>query len=352
MVYAALLFWGVLTIWVQERWAWSMFQTGMFALAAWRGFRLSPALIPLAAAALWPLLQLALGTTVSPGAAVESALDWFTFLVVFAVGSEVLAAARAREQFLRAAVLFGGALAVVSVAQQYTAHGKVFWLFASGYTEDVLGPFVNRNQYAALMELLLPVALYRRSWPAAAVLFASVAVSSSRAGFALAALEVMVVLAILNRRRMVLLPVAAAVLAAGWLSLHTRFAAPETLRIEGVRASLQMIADRPWTGFGLGTWPVIYPRYASYDPGVFFNQAHNDWLQWAAEGGVPFALLLVAFTALVWRRAIPSVYGLGTAAFLLHALVDYPMQRPALAAWFFAIAAAAWRYRSERQSPD
>ena len=106
-----------------------------------------------------------------------------------------------------------------------------------------------------------------------------------------------------------------------------------------------MIRDRPWTGFGLGTWPIVYPRYASFDPGVFLNQAHNDWLQWAAEGGLPFVLLFAIFTALLWKRAIPSIYGLGTVAFLLHALVDYPMQqRPALAAWFFAIAAAAVKF--------
>jgi hypothetical protein len=33
---AALLFWAILTIWVTERWAWGVFQLGIFALAAWR----------------------------------------------------------------------------------------------------------------------------------------------------------------------------------------------------------------------------------------------------------------------------------------------------------------------------
>ncbi len=351
--YAALLFYGILTLWVQERWAWSLFQAGMFALAAWRGYRLSLAAIPLAAATLWSLLQLTFGTTVSRGSTFDAALDWFTFLVVFAIGSEVLADARVRQQFLRMAALFGGALAIVSVAQQYTSHGKVFWLFASGFSTDVLGPFVNRNQFAAWVELLLPVALYFRLWPVAGVLFLSVAASASRAGFTLAAVELIVGVAITTRRRIVLVPIAAAVMTAGWYGLHTRFGAPETLRMEAVRATLQMIADRPWTGYGLGTWSTVYPRYASFDPGVFLNQAHNDWLQWAAEGGVPMVLCMAVFTALLWRRAIPSIYGLGTVALLLHALVDYPMQqRPALAAWFFAIAAAAWCHRTAARLPE
>jgi hypothetical protein len=49
-----------------------------------------------------------------------------------------------------------------------------------------------------------------------------------------------------------------------------------------------MIHDRLWAGLGLGTWSAAYPAYASYDDGTFVNQAHNDWLQWGAEGGLPF----------------------------------------------------------------
>src|SRR6185436_20185907 len=113
----------------------------------------------------------------------------------------------------------------------------------------------------------------------------------------------------------------AATVAAGWGNLQGRFAAfgTEALRMEAARASIAMIRDQPWTGFGLGTWPIVYPRYASFDPGVFLNQAHNDWLQWAAEGGLPFVLLFAIFTALLWKRAVPSIYGMGTVAFLLHA---------------------------------
>ena len=62
---------------------------------------------------------------------------------------------------------------------------------------------------------------------------------------------------------------------------------------------------------------------------MILNQAHNDWLQWAAEGGLPFVLLFAIFTAFLWKRAVPSIYGMGTVAFLLHALVDYPMQQQA-----------------------
>jgi O-antigen ligase len=130
---------------------------------------------------------------------------------------------------------------------------------------------------------------------------------------------------------------------AGWQGLEARLASTglEALRVDAARASIQMIKDRPWSGSGLGTWPILYPGYATLDTGVVVNQAHNDWLQWAAEGGLPFVLFMAAFAALLWKPAVQSIFGLGTVVFLLHAAVDYPMQqRPALAAWFFAIAGA------------
>jgi O-antigen ligase len=248
------------------------------------------------------------------------------------------------------------------VAQNYGSPDKIFWLFPSGFDEGVLGPFVNRNQFAAWVELLLPVALAATEeraalyWTAAAIFVGSAIACASRAGSALVLSECLAVaLALLAsraapRRAVALWALQLALFAAlaigiaGWQGLRDRIlnSSGEALRIDAARASLAMVKDRPWAGSGLGTWPEMYPRYASLDTGVVVNQAHNDWLQWAAEGGLPFLSLMAIFAAALSKPAFRSIYGLGVAAFLLHALVDYPMQqRPALAAWFFAVAGAA-----------
>ena len=95
---------------------------------------------------------------------------------------------------------------------------------------------------------------------------------------------------------------------------------------------------RPITGWGLGAWSEVYPGFASYDDGSFVNQAHNDWAQWAVEGG-SLVFLLILFVALrVARPAWHSVWGIGILAVLVHCAVDYPMQqRPALATFFFVM---------------
>ena len=74
-------------------------------------------------------------------------------------------------------------------------------------------------------------------------------------------------------------------------------------------ASIDMIKAHPWIGWGLGTYVPVYPRFARYDDGTYVNHAHNDWLEWWAEGGVFFAaLMLVVF---VWTLRPAWRYGLG-----------------------------------------
>jgi O-antigen ligase len=94
-----------------------------------------------------------------------------------------------------------------------------------------------------------------------------------------------------------------------------------------------MATSHPWFGTGLGTWPAVYPQFAIIDVGAFANQAHNDWLQWTAEGGFPFGILLATLFFWSLRPAFQSVWGLGVVAVFLHAIVDYPFSRPALGSW-------------------
>src|SRR5262249_7390066 len=125
----------------------------------------------------------------------------------------------------------------------------------------------------------------------------------------------------------------------GWQALWNRMLLPDAFagRREMLRSTIDMIRERPLTGFGLGTWPVAYPAHAYYDDGLFANEAHNDWAQWAAEGGVPFALLLLAVALWSVRPALESLWGIGIVAVFLHCAVDYPIQRPALGGLFFVM---------------
>ena len=228
----------------------------------------------------------------------------------------------------------------------------------------VLGPFVYRNQFAAFVEPCLGLAIAaaigdrKRSlrWILiAAALFASVIAAGSRAGSAicltlLIALPVFAyargVISMKSLVRVAVLGAASAfalVAVAGWETIWQRLQEPNpySVRADLNRSSLSMILDRPLQGFGLGTWSTAYPKYALYDDGTFVNQAHDDWAQWAVEGGVPLFLLMLAVVAMLVPRAVTSLWGFGVIAVFVHAAVDYPFeQRPALAAWLFAMMGA------------
>jgi hypothetical protein len=371
MLLAAILFLGILTMWIPARWALSAFQVAVFALAAVRILRqkslgLHPTAVLLAAAVVWGLLQASAGWTVDRFKTLNEVLIWTTNLAVFSLALEVSRDSRRRERFLSAVLWFGTVLAAVSMLTVFSSPpGIVFWRFNAGSDLRTLGPFVYYNQYAAFIEAVLPLALVRAILDQrrrivysvmGALLVASVVAGGSRAGTILCLAEVIVIplvslrhglgQGIVSRRaagRVLLASVSTLVVlgaVAGWDIIWKRLQEPNpyAVRKDFLLSSLEMIRDRPLTGFGLGTWSEAYPGFARFDDGLFANQAHNDWAQWAAEGGIPFFLLMVGVAAGAVRPAFRSLWGLGTLAVLIHCLIDYPMQqRPALAAFFFAL---------------
>jgi hypothetical protein len=325
---------------------------------------------------------------------------------------------------------------LAALLQWYSGTGSVLWLFPSQYESHIAGTFANRGQYAALIELLLPVSLLacfeRRSplLPAicCGLMISSVIATGSRAGTVLVCAEALVVFAAVSfsrhfaclrdwekifretapsRSRLCSftgllghapkqavffyrplrarlgnalqtteprpqgsgrsLTVAAILVlcaaAGGWGYLSKRLTIEEPFELRGklLASTVEMVRSKPLTGFGLGTWPAVYPAFALVDPpGVYMNHAHNDWAEWTAEGGLPMLALagLLAVAAALSLRT--SLWGLGVAAVLVHSLVDFPMQKPALAcAVFFVLGVCSNRgvtacpesRSSERQRP-
>ncbi len=365
---AAVLFFGILTLWVPAYWPVAVFESSILALAICAVFRWTRAprrftypLAPLLFCVSWGALQWSAGWSVSAFETRIALARWTTMLAVFLTGWVVFQDPRIHRWFRMAMLWFGSLIAMLATLQTFTAGGKIFWMFHSDYAGRVMGPILSPNHYAAFVEVILPLAVYeslRRTRDAllyaalAAVLFASVVVSASRAGVAIAAAEFLLVILLLWMRGasgrvvgMALLRVAVLLAAftavVGWGKLWHRLQITDTFafRREFAISTLRMIADRPWLGSGLGTWPIVYPAYAIFDPGTYANRAHNDWLEWTAEGGLPFGLAMA--TVFIWclRPALRSVWGIGVVAVLLHAAVDYPFSRAALAAWIVVMLA-------------
>lgn len=332
--------------------------------------RSGPLAAALAFAAAWPLVQLAAGATVYRFETWNAALVWAGHWTVFLLALQLFGDPDRLDRFLDALLWFGTAIAAVSLVQMFTSGGRIFWLFPTPYKDLVLGPFAYRNNYAAFVELVFPLALLKAlagrrtavAWSAAAALLAaSVVAGGSRAGTVLVVLETLPILALDARGRapgvVWKLAAATAVLVAiagpGFLVSRFQQADPLAVRRELVESSFAMFRERPWMGFGLGAWPTAYPAYATFDLGVFANHAHCDWAEWAAEGGLPLLAATVALASAAVFWSARRRWGIGVAAVFAHALVDYPLQKPALAALTFTLLgalAAAARKGQERSS--
>lgn len=355
-ILAAVLWAGILAMRVEPRWALTAFEAALSTLAAAAivrrrfALRLHPIGAILAAAALWGVIQVASGITVDAQRTLESSLHWTTNCAAFCLALHFAHDRNVRQKFLTAQLIFSLLVAI----------GAVIALFTIGS----LGPFVYHNQFAAFLEpalaLAISAAIGDRRRPIlwvliAAALFAAVVAGGSRAGSAIC-LALLITLplfayargAISGRSltRVIVLgaaSVCALVAVAGWQTIWDRLQEPNpySLRADLNRSSLAMVRDRPLAGFGLGTWPSAYPKYALYDDGTFVNQAHDDWAQWAVEGGVPMFLAMLAVVAMLAPAAARSLWGMGIIAVFIHAAVDYPFeQRPALAAYLFALMGA------------
>ena len=384
-----LLVYSTATAFVQDAWSLQSFQIGIYALlAVYMLATIRSRKEPMAGGLarwlvylipLWGLVQMLARTTTSTFETRAEVLRWGSLAGVFFLIQIAAGTHAARRVLLSAFLLFATAMAVLCLAQLFTSEGRVLWIFPTGYS-TVYATFPNYDHYAQFVELALPIALWRalregsRSWwyaLAGGILYASVIGSASRAGTALCTAELLAMLAIAlvkfrdpvtgrpnrsTRAILVMLPVLAATftLVVGWERVWSRFQQqdPYAIRRELTIAAVDMAKQRPLTGFGLGTFPQVYPRYAIKDFPFYANHVNNDWAEFAADGGVPFLLLvLIPFAAAV-PTAIRNPWGLGLIAIMLHACVDFPFPRTAVSAWMFALLGLLSRSREpEAKSP-
>ena len=241
------------------------------------------------------------------------------------------------------------------------------------------GFHANRNAAADLLLIGL-AALFalvelrphkQQAWTAASaalpivlgiILVAAIILTGSRAGIALLILllaiqlirSIPILVARCGARATALLlgGVAILLLSAGMLlrtnavlsAIATRFALGEDARVE-IWRDAAFAARSYWPlGSGVGTFvPAFLPaeRLGAVDAS-FPNRAHNDYLEWMIEGGLPGILLALAGTGIIaamvregWKddlRRPQMRFALSILLVIaLHSCVDYPLRSMAIA---------------------
>lgn len=123
--------------------------------------------------------------------------------------------------------------------------------------------------------------------------------------------------------------------------------------------TVDYIRDFSLTGSGGGSFYGVFPSYQGPSLPGFYEHAHNDYLEFSAELGVPIMCVLLVFVGLAGRQAIavlrrrrtPLYRGAAFAVLMsiawaaLHSLADFNLQIPANALTFTSIMALAFSCR-------
>jgi O-antigen ligase len=298
--------------------------------------------------------------------------------------------------------VLGVVVALAGIIQRPFYAGKIYGFWSPMMVNSrPFGPFVNPNHFAGWMLMALPLTFgllcaavaramrgVRPDWrnriiwlssreashvilagAAAAVMAVALALTMSRSGMLAFALSVAVTSWFAIRRlpagskQLVVAAYLACVLAitvgcVGGDAIAARFASVNAYNINERlpiwRDTWRIVGDFWLTGTGLNTYGVATLLYQTAMPEFHLREAHNDYLQLLAEGGVLLALP-VACALLVFAREVRqrfqvsrgSSYWLrlgavtGIIAIALQSIVDFSLQMPGNAALFAVLCGIA-----------
>jgi len=340
--------------------------------------------------------------SVDPHASLVSLMKTLALVAVFFL-SLALLNRRPRVSLLARAIVYWGTLISAAAIMLHVTGAKMeYFGMPLSYEDSSKGTFTNRNHFAGYLEMVLALGIGlliggltdRRadSWKkflrlaiewlfspkmilrlALCIVVIAMTTTHSRMGNAaffsslLIAGLIGISLSRYATRNTIILLVSLVVIdvaiVGSWFGVDKLVKRIQETTIEDVQeredpaaSTVRLIKDYPIVGAGPGTFYVTFPRYRGEKVYDFFDHAHNDYAEFAAESGlVGLAILAgVVITSLAaairaqWLRRDPLMRGMsfacimGVTAILIHSWVDFNLQIPSNADLFVVLLAIGW----------
>jgi hypothetical protein len=310
----------------------------------------------------------------------------------------------------QAIAIVGVLVALVGIIQQPLYAGKIYGFWQPLMSGSPYGPFVNKNHFAGWMLMALPLTLglacggiargmhgVEGTFRAQLLWFSSP--DASRLVLLCGAAVIMALALVLTMSRSGMCALALALALTGIQVLHhVQRGIPRAVGVSFLvlvstmavwwvgagtianrfdKANWREFNDRkgawfdaigiakrfPLTGSGLNTYGSVTLLYQQHDLAQHYAEAHNDYLQFAAEGGVllvvPAIACVVLFAAAARRRlreeTSVTTYWIrtgaltGIAAIALQEIVEFSLQMPGNALLFVVLCAIALHRTPERK---
>lgn len=299
-------------------------------------------------------------------------------------------------------VIFASLLSFLGLLQHILSNNKIYWLRELTQGGTPFGPYVNRNHYAGLMEMIFPLVLslflfykphvtynsfrekiaeifnrqktniYILLGFSAVLIATSIFLSLSRSGIVSLCLSMIIfgwmfIRRGANRKRGIIIIIVfiLIVLSVGWFGwdpIFERFERVKNaqgniseLRLEIWKDSRNMINDFPATGTGFGSFIDIYPKYRTISGDGVADHAHNDYIELFSDGGTIAFVILTWFLLTLFYKSYRAflkrheVYSIclfigsiaGVISILIHSITDFNLHIGANGLYFFFLAGLA-----------
>jgi O-antigen ligase len=268
---------------------------------------------------------------------------------------------------------------VLGMAQKFQGPTSSLFLYEAGSFYYASGFFANRNFFGALLYSIIPlVVALALNWvrggkthkivgPFFAFIFIAIIIvglgaTESRMGIILAFFAILLSIPLIwtkqghsvgSRGLIIMMFIAVFLIAQFGLVAILRLAATDAVsdyRTTIYAVSLSALRSVFPIGAGFGSFVPLYAMHEtpSVVTAAYVNHAHNDWIELVLEGGLPMAILLVAYLAWyasatynIWTRGrdisedlLVKAASVSIALLLCHSFFDYPLRTPALMGLF------------------
>ncbi|MDP8263734.1 MAG: O-antigen ligase family protein [Candidatus Ancaeobacter aquaticus] len=264
------------------------------------------------------------------------------FLIFFVAVNNITTKEQVRR-ILVVIITAGFILALVGILQKLTFNGKLLWFRIPRYGGDPFGPYVNKNNFANYIVMIIPVAIgyiltqiiyrFRRVQGdtlflrmknivvsdflyrillmifVVSVMITALIMSKSLLGVisGLYGLLFFMAYIFIKNKKVLLSLIIGLVLFVPMLfiasggevsvsQMYKKYSGPsisEQIRVQYYVDGYEMIKDYPYTGTGLGTFSMVFPQYKSVNLGVRTRFLHNDFMQLCIEVGVVCGAIVI-----------------------------------------------------------
>ncbi len=384
-------------------------------LLCWMAFQLvplPPGLVRTIAPRIYetylPLLQLHenqpwIPLTLQPKATLQELLRFSTYGLFFILTIQLLGRSDRLKKTVTVVAWLGIAIAVEAILQKLTSPQAIYWFRQAPPSTSPIGPWVYCNHFAGFMEMTFPlvVALFLFHRPrisyneplrdrilarftmsgankhmlfgtGAMLMAVAILLSVSRGGIITLCLAILFFTLFLSRQSgqwrntWLVVLVTLVLLMISWLgwdpimqkfsNIWSEHGLNTSSRLPVLLDSIKMARDFILTGSGFGTYEVTFPSYRTV-PGdrIYFDHAHNDYIELLSTGGLIGFLLAAWFVGTVIFHVVRMVrrrreqYNIlvtvaaltGIIGLLLHSFVDFQMYNGANALYFFFLCGLA-----------